>query len=148
MIMPPILLAEVFVIGLFPTLWHMLRHPRSIPFPNRWRDSFHHAAQPFLLTISDSIFSSQKRQLIAQAKGRVLEVGAGTGCTLKYYEKDQVEIVYGVEPDLPMLPHLEKEVIKRDLIRKYKILPFGIDDTDKMREAKITAESIDTVICV
>ena len=147
-IIPPIVVAQVFVIGLFPTLWHMLRHPRSIPFPNRWRDSFHHAAQPLLLAMSDSVFRDQKRQLIAQAKGRVLEVGAGTGCTLKYYDKDNVEMVYGVEPDLPVLNRLEKEVAKRDLIGKYKILPFGIDDTDKMTEAEITPGSIDTVVCV
>ena len=148
MIIPPILLAEVFVIGLFPTLWHMLRHPRSIPFPNRWRDSFQHAAQPFLPTMSDSVFSDQKRRLVAQAKGRVLEVGAGTGCNLKYYDKDKVEIIYGVEPDLPALDHLEKEIAKRDLIDKYKILPFGIDETDKVSEAEITPGSIDTVVCV
>jgi len=34
------------------------------------------------------------------------------------------------------------------LIGKYKILPFGIDDTDKMTEAEITPGSIDTVVCV
>lgn len=147
-IIPLLLLAEVFIIGLFPTLWHMLRHPRSIPFLSRWRDSFHHAAEPYLLALSDRLFHDVKGQLIAHAQGRVLEVGAGTGATVKYYDKTKIDVVYGVEPDLQALDRLEASIKEYDLMGKYHILPFGIEETEKMTEASIGVESIDTIVCV
>jgi len=147
-IIPLLLLLEVFIIGLFPTLWHMLHHPRSIHFLSRWRDSFHNAAQPYLLAMSDRLFGGRKRQVIAHAQGRILEVGAGTGATLKYYDKTKVDIVYGVEPNLEALDRLKASVKENGLTEKYQILPFGIENSEKMIESGVTVQSIDTVVCV
>ena len=147
-IIPSVLMAEVFVLGLFPTLWHMLLHPRSIPFPSHWRDSFLNTAQPFLNKTSDLILRCQKRDLISKARGRVLEVGAGTGGSIKYYDKSKIDLVYGVEPNLAAVVSLRAQLVKHSFADKYEILPFGIEETDKMAIAGVTPSSIDTIVCV
>jgi len=40
----------------------------------------------------------QRAKMVPLAKGRVLEVGMGSGLNLKHYNADQVELVWGLEP--------------------------------------------------
>ena len=40
----------------------------------------------------------QREKIIPRASGRVLEVGMGSGLNLPYYEPDQVEFIWGLEP--------------------------------------------------
>ena len=94
------------------------------------------------------MYADIKRQLIGQARGRVLEVGAGTGETVKYYRKGQVDVVYGVEPNVDALGDLRKQLVKHDLVEKYEILPFGVEDEARMKEAGVQPGSIDTIVCV
>src|SRR5438552_1774184 len=126
----------------------MFRHPRWIINASHWRDSFIHTAQPSLMTMADKTFSNEKRRLVSQAKGRVLEVGAGSGETLKYYDKSKLDVIYGVEPDLHVLAKLNGEIVKYDLSGKYEALPFGVDETDRMVAAGVVAGSLDTIVCV
>ena len=39
-----------------------------------------------------------RSQVVPRAKGRVLEVGMGSGINLEFYDPDRVEMVYGLEP--------------------------------------------------
>lgn len=39
-----------------------------------------------------------RSQLVPRAKGTVLEVGMGSGINLEFYNPDQVDLVYGLEP--------------------------------------------------
>ncbi len=39
-----------------------------------------------------------RSQVVPHARGRVLEVGMGSALNLEFYNLDQVEIVYGLEP--------------------------------------------------
>lgn len=48
-----------------------------------------------------------RRALLAGARGRVLEIGAGTGANLAFYG-DGVESLTVVEPDGPMAKRLER----------------------------------------
>ena len=115
---------------------------------SHWRDSFIHTAQPSLMAMADKTFSNEKRRLVSQAKGRVLEVGAGSGETLKYYDKNKVDVIYGVEPDLHVLTKLNAEIVKYDLSGKYKVLPFGVDEADMMDATGVVSGSLDTIVCV
>jgi SAM-dependent methyltransferase len=145
---PLILLKDLFLIGLLPTLRYMLLHPLSIPFPSAWHKSFLNAGLPYLLTEADKMYANAKRPLFSQAKGRVLEVGAGTGETIKYYDKSKIDVIYGVEPNIEALEQLRQQLVKNDIEEKYEILPFGVEDEKKMIEAGVFPESIDTIVCV
>jgi ubiquinone/menaquinone biosynthesis C-methylase UbiE len=53
--------------------------------------------------------SDIRRELLANAEGRVLEIGGGTGANLSFYAP-QIESLTITEPALPMLRRLEKRV--------------------------------------
>jgi len=57
-----------------------------------------------------------RSQLVPLARGRVLEVGMGSGINLEFYNPDTVEIVYGLEPSEGMrrkaLPNLKRSPIR------------------------------------
>jgi hypothetical protein len=44
-----------------------------------------------------------RKEVIGQAQGVVLEIGAGTGLNFAFYNPEQVERVEAVEPDKAML---------------------------------------------
>ena len=94
------------------------------------------------------MFASQKIKVVSQAKGRVLEVGAGTGETVKYYDMTKVDVVYGVEPNVEALGALRQQLVKHNMVDKYEILPFGVEDSARMAEAGVSSGSIDTIVCV
>jgi len=134
--------------GLLPTVLYMLTHPLSIPFPSAWRNTILKYGQPALLAQADKLYKDQKTEIISQAKGRILEIGAGTGETVKYYDKSKVDFIYGVEPNLDSLQQLRETVVKAGLEDKYEILSFGVEEEKKMIEAGITKNSMDTILCV
>lgn len=59
---------------------------------------------PYLIdwTCGSRIFDRQRQKVIPQARGRVLEVGLGTGRNLRHYDSTQLEAFHGLEPSLHM----------------------------------------------
>jgi ubiquinone/menaquinone biosynthesis C-methylase UbiE len=55
----------------------------------------------------------QRRELLAQARGRVLEIGGGTGANLPFYG-DAVSSLTITEPEEPMARRLERHVKEQD----------------------------------
>src|SRR2546430_15672546 len=53
-----------------------------------------------------------RKEIIGQAKGVVLEIGAGNGLNFAFYNPEQVERVEAVEPDSAMLRSEERRVGK------------------------------------
>jgi ubiquinone/menaquinone biosynthesis C-methylase UbiE len=51
-----------------------------------------------------------RRRLIAEASGRVLEIGGGTGANLPLYREDRVESLTVTEPEPAMIRRLERHV--------------------------------------
>lgn len=75
-----------------------------------------------------------KRELLANARGRVLEVGIGTGLSLPHYPREVDEIV-GVDPSQPMLRRARDRAAElgRDvtlLQAPAEALPFADDSFD------------------
>ncbi len=64
------------------------------------RYSFVSAYEKFMPFVERAGLSQKRRQLLGQASGKVLEIGAGTGLNLPHYKQD-VELV-AVEPDAEM----------------------------------------------
>ena len=145
----PLVLASWLILrGLPPTLYYMFLHPWHIIFPSVWHKVLLNAGQPSLLAYADKMYAPVKRELLGQAYGRVLEIGAGTGETVKYYNKSKVDVVYGVEPNTGAIPNLRKALVKYNMVDKYEILPFGVEEEEKLAERGVTKGSIDTVVCV
>jgi ubiquinone/menaquinone biosynthesis C-methylase UbiE len=46
--------------------------------------------------------SRQRQKVVPQARGKVLEIGMGSGLNLPFYQTDQVEKVWGLEPSAGM----------------------------------------------
>jgi hypothetical protein len=126
----------------------MAMHPLSVFSIRIWHKSILNAGQAWLLADADRMFAPQKRKVVAQAKGRVLEVGAGTGETVKYYDMRKIDVVYGVEPNVEALGGLRKQLVKYGMVEKYEILPFGVEESERLAEAGVTPGSIDTIVCV
>ena len=60
---------------------------------------------PHLLNCSCSSkpFIHQREKVIPLAKGRVLEVGIGSGLNLPYYQKDNIKEIWGLDPSEELL---------------------------------------------
>ena len=57
---------------------------------------------PVVLDIATKPLKPQRKQTISLAKGRVLEIGIGTGANLPFYTSQAQEII-GIEPFMAML---------------------------------------------
>ena len=68
---------------------------------------------------------AHRRALLAQARGRVLEIGGGTGANLPFYS-DAVESLTITEPEAPMLRRLERRL--RDAGREATVLRAPAED--------------------
>ena len=59
---------------------------------------------PWLIDIACGLpmVQAQRRQLLPQAQGRVLEIGMGTGRNLPFYDRQRITQLVGVDPALQM----------------------------------------------
>jgi ubiquinone/menaquinone biosynthesis C-methylase UbiE len=76
-----------------------------------------------------------RRDALAGARGRVLEIGAGTGLNLELYPKEGIESLTLSEPDPPMVKQLRERL--RESEREAELiqspaedLPFAADNFD------------------
>ena len=81
----------------------------------------------------------QRELIVPQARGRVLEVGIGTGLNIPFYKRDQVSQVVGVDPALRMHRLAQKRIDRAGL----KVELMGLS-AEKLPAANA---SFDTVVC-
>lgn len=82
--------------------------------------------------------AARRRQLLAAARGRVLEVGAGTGLNLEHYPEGVAELVL-VEPEPAMVRKLEERL--RELGRTTQTVEASAE------ALPFPDSSFDTVVC-
>jgi len=80
----------------------------------------------------------------------VLEVGAGTGETMKYYSREEgkVERILGVEPSLKKCARLKYTAQKLGMKDKYEVVHSGIENMEVLKRHGIEYQSVDTIVCV
>ena len=79
-----------------------------------------------------------RKELIPRAKGKVLEIGMGSGLNLPFYDPVKTEQVSGVEP---------VDQLRRMAAKKARSLTFKVDFTGRSAEAIPLANNvIDTVV--
>ncbi len=90
------------------------------------------------LTCSSKPIRYQRRKVVPLAKGRVLEIGIGSGLNLPYYDPSKVEMIWGLEPSRQMRALAEKRVRETQL----KVEFIGLSDG----EIPLESNSVDTVL--
>src|SRR3954447_18916456 len=99
-----------------------------------WEHVFSALYDPLLWVGERAGMAKWREDLLSEASGRVLELGAGTGLNLPYYP-DEIEDLTLTEPAAPMLPKLERRLRKtnRDgevVTATAEELPFADDSFD------------------
>ena len=80
----------------------------------------------------------QREKIVPSARGRVLEVGIGSGLNLPYYDAEAVEHVFGLEPSLEMTRLASNAAADA---------PFDVDFlTTGSEEIPLDTNSVDTVL--
>lgn len=82
--------------------------------------------------------NKQRAKIIPLAKGRVLEIGIGSGLNLPHYNAAQVERVIGVDPD----DHIWARSKTRRDVASFPIERIGLSGED----IPMKADSVDTVV--
>lgn len=80
----------------------------------------------------------QRRKVVPQAEGRVLEVGMGSGLNLPLYDTDKVEFVWGLEPSEGMRRKAQANIAASPVEVKWLGLPG--------EEIPLEDDSADTVV--
>jgi ubiquinone/menaquinone biosynthesis C-methylase UbiE len=78
---------------------------------NRWARLGAHLYDPFVAMGEWRGMRARRRAVLASARGRVLELGAGTGLNLSHYPTDLAELVL-TEPDPMMRARLEERLAR------------------------------------
>lgn len=82
--------------------------------------------------------SYQRKKVVPEASGRVLEIGIGPGLNLPYYNGDKVDMVFGLEPSADMRKLAAKRVSQ---------VPFKVEFIDLPgEEIPLDDKSVDTVL--
>ncbi|MBB3231176.1 class I SAM-dependent methyltransferase [Halomonas stenophila] len=91
---------------------------------------------PHLLHLA--VVERQRAAVVPQARGRVLEVGMGSGLNLPHYDPHQVELVWGLEPS---------EGMRRKARHNVAGAPFEVRWLDLPgEEIPLESDSVDTVV--
>ncbi len=80
----------------------------------------------------------QRKKVVPQCEGRVLEVGMGSALNLPYYDRDKVEFIWGLEPSEAMRDKAAPNIEKSGLEVKLIDLPG--------EEIPLEDDSVDTVL--
>jgi ubiquinone/menaquinone biosynthesis C-methylase UbiE len=68
----------------------------------------------------------QREKIVPQARGRVLEIGLGSGLNLAHYDANAVDLVWGVDPSAGMSRLAESRI--RDAPFEVRVLQHTADD--------------------
>lgn len=86
---------------------------------------YEHHCLPHLINCACGLkaFRKQRQLVVPQARGRVLEVGFGSGLNLPFYDRAKVEFIWGLEPSSGMRQRASKNVSKSPLEVRWLDLP-------------------------
>ncbi|HYO45108.1 MAG TPA: class I SAM-dependent methyltransferase [Gemmatimonadota bacterium] len=87
-----------------------------------------------------SAFTEQRERIVPRARGRVLELGIGSGKNLALYDPDRVELVWGVDPS----PELYRMAAARAAELPFPVR-FFVRPADEPGLA-LADDSVDTVV--
>ena len=90
------------------------------------------------ITCNSRPIDYQRKKVIPEAYGVVLEIGIGPGSNLKHYDSSKISKIYGVDPSIELNEIARKRANKHDLE-----IEFLIESASKL---SVEDNSIDTVV--
>jgi len=81
----------------------------------------------------------QRKKVVPLAKGRVLEIGIGSGLNFQFYDSSKVEYIWGLDPSAQMRKMAEKRV-KKNI--QFEVEFIGLSDN----EIPLESNSVNTVL--
>jgi ubiquinone/menaquinone biosynthesis C-methylase UbiE len=91
------------------------------------------------LVCSSRIFARTRAALVPQAKGRVLEIGIGSGHNLRFYRPDRVTSLTGVDPSAGMTRRARRRAVA---------IPIPVDIVSlELGEIQAETASFDSIVC-
>lgn len=100
-----------------------------------WGRFFAAGYEHFLAPSERAGLADRRREVLSEARGRVLEVGPGPGMNLPHYPREGIEELVLAEPEEPMARRLEQKLHEREVpghvVRAgAESLPFPDDTID------------------
>lgn len=95
---------------------------------------------PYLIDVACGVkpLHKQRQKVVPKAKGRVLEIGIGTGLNMRHYDSSQVEKLIGLDPSLSMHRLARKRIEKAGLYVELVGLPA--------EKIPLEDNSVDTIV--
>ncbi len=77
----------------------------------------------------------QRAKIVPGASGNVLEIGIGSGLNLGFYQPDQVDRIWGLEPSEGMLELARQQIVPEQVVLEFlqagaESIPLGPDSVD------------------
>ncbi|KAH8823158.1 S-adenosyl-L-methionine-dependent methyltransferase [Flagelloscypha sp. PMI_526] len=138
--------------GILPTLLEILSNKTLLLQPvSLSRVFFTHVWTVFSEGVDKNTGSSKVELITSNAKGRVLDVGAGFGHTLNYLDREQVTTYIAIEPNLLMHARLRDAAYRHNFHEEdgtLIILSCGAEESSKILAALPDNDGVDTIISV
>ena len=80
----------------------------------------------------------QRQKVVPEARGRILEIGMGSGLNIPHYDADKVDMVWGLEPSRGMRQRATERVARAPFTLEWLDLPG--------EEIPLDENSVDTVV--
>lgn len=105
-----------------------------------WGRFFAAGYEHFLAPSERAGLAERRREVLSEARGRVLEVGPGPGMNLPHYPREGIEELVLAEPEEPMARRLEEKLRERERGRAGQVTRAGAE------ELPFPDDSFDTVV--
>lgn len=113
--------------------------------PSRHKRANSQATAPGFIAYEDTTVVPS---LVQSARGKVLELGPGSGNQIHRFNSAAVDVIYGIDPNPCFADVIAAKVKKNDLDGKYKLLVCGLEDREVLQAEGITESSVDTVLSI
>lgn len=111
---------------------------------NGWYNKVFSAAyDPVMGMVEKNALSGRRRMLLESLKGKILELGCGTGINFEFYGAEAN--VLALEPSDAMRTQAEDRLIKGGIKARIRIVPWLIED--ERLDAAVPAGTLDAVVC-
>lgn len=105
--------------------WRTVAGPRPKALPRQKMNPYDRFVLPYVIDIACGMkaIQQEREQLVSRARGRVLEIGIGTGRNLPFYDRDKLESLCGLDPAAQMHGLARKRARKAQLQVELLTLP-------------------------